>query len=126
MQARTPVRHVVALDLVNTEDANEFSRDCASLFQAPGVVNILTGPGLDTGQPEAVPCDVGVVVDVTNADACVRLPRHPAYRALMDKWRGRGAAIQVVSFGPRCDAEPGDRSDSEAVEGGKPAGSNPQ
>lgn len=125
MQIRTPVRHVVTLDLVSDGDSNEFSQDCAWLLQVPGVVNVLTGPGLKTGQPESAPCDVGVVVDVSNSEACVRLPQHPAYRALMDKWRGRAAAISAVSFGPRCEPESSDTSDREAKVD-NPAASNPR
>lgn len=118
MQASTPVRHVIALDLVNEGDANQFSRECGSLLQVPGVINILTGPGLETGQPDSVPCDVGVVVDLSSSEACLQLVNHSAYRALMDAWRGRAARISVVSFGPRCEpAVPAAASSGAAASG---------
>ncbi len=98
-----PIRHVVAVDLKNPGDYMEFSSDCFPLFRVPGVVNILTGPGLDTGEGEAIPCGADVVFDMTNAEACLRMKDNPMYAALLAKWGPRSNGIRVVSFGPRCD-----------------------
>lgn len=105
--ARVPVRHVVIVDLGEPGDYREFGTDCFQLFTAPGVVNILTGPGLETGEGDALPCGAGVVVDMSTAEECRQLPAHPAYRSLMEKWRPRARSIRVVSFGPRCEEPAG-------------------
>lgn len=101
--AFTPIRHVVVLDLKDAGEYREFGADCFQLLFIPGVVNVVTGPGLETCQPDTMPCSTAVVLDLDTADSCRKLPEQPAYIALMQKWKPRASSVHVVSFGPRCD-----------------------
>jgi len=107
--ALVPIRHVVVLDLKDAADYREFGKDCFQLLFVPGVVNILTGPGLDTGQAQELPCGAAMVLDMQDSETCHKLPEAPAYAALLEKWRPKSRSIRVVSFGPRCEEPaPGD------------------
>ena len=101
--AFVPIRHVVVLDLSNPADFREFGNDCFPLFNVPGVVNILTGPAIDTGEPGSIPCSVGVVIDMSTAEECRALADHPVYKSLIAKWTQRSRSVHTVSFGPRCE-----------------------
>lgn len=122
MQVRTPVRHVIIVDLRDAADSDQFSRDCGALLQIPGVVNVVTGPGIEAGQSGSVACDVGVVLDLWNSGACEEMVKQPVYQGFLDKWRARAVAISAVSFGPHCEDDAIERSGVGIGKGGDKTG----
>ncbi|MGH7133575.1 MAG: hypothetical protein ACREJO_16720 [Phycisphaerales bacterium] len=99
-----PLRHVVLVDLKNSNDAGEFSADCFQLLNFPAAVNVIAGPKLELNSSgEIADFNVAAEVGLQSAAACVKFVEHPAYTALMAKWRPRANSICTATFGPRCE-----------------------